>query len=93
MVILHISVFGVTGITSSHCLLLRQPINNTLVVAAAAAAAILHRPCNQFGAQESGSPAQIKSFVSDKYGVEFAMMVGLFNSCWLTHHRCIGSRV
>lgn len=34
---------------------------------------VLAFPCNQFGAQEPGSPAQIKDFVS-KYGVSFKMM-------------------
>lgn len=34
---------------------------------------ILAFPCNQFGAQEPGSNAEIKSFVA-KYGVTFPMM-------------------
>jgi len=34
---------------------------------------ILAFPCNQFGAQESGTNAQIKAFVK-KYGVTFPMM-------------------
>lgn len=31
-------------------------------------------PCNQFGAQESGSSAEIRKFVADKYGSKFKMM-------------------
>jgi len=34
------------------------------------------RPCNQFGAQEPGTPAQITSFVKDKFGADFTIMVG-----------------
>src|SRR5215510_954207 len=30
-------------------------------------------PCNQFGAQEPGTPAQIESFCSTTYGVTFPM--------------------
>lgn len=33
---------------------------------------ILAFPCNQFGAQEPGSPAEIRKFV-DGYGVKFPM--------------------
>eukprot|EP00879_Flechtneria_rotunda_P012031 GHRR01012565.1.p1 GENE.GHRR01012565.1~~GHRR01012565.1.p1 ORF type:complete len:218 (+),score=31.06 GHRR01012565.1:57-656(+) len=36
---------------------------------------ILAWPCNQFGAQEPGTPAQITSFVTDKFGAEFTFMV------------------
>eukprot|EP00879_Flechtneria_rotunda_P012448 GHRR01012999.1.p1 GENE.GHRR01012999.1~~GHRR01012999.1.p1 ORF type:complete len:213 (+),score=39.60 GHRR01012999.1:57-641(+) len=35
---------------------------------------ILAWPCNQFGAQEPGTPAQITSFVTDKFGAEFTFM-------------------
>ncbi len=31
-------------------------------------------PCNQFGAQEPGSPAEIKEFTSSKYNVEFTLL-------------------
>ncbi|MEL4894506.1 glutathione peroxidase [Crocosphaera sp. Alani8] len=31
-------------------------------------------PCNQFGAQEPGTPAEIKDFTSDKYNVEFTLL-------------------
>jgi glutathione peroxidase len=31
-------------------------------------------PCNDFGGQEPGTAADIKSFCSSKYGVDFAMM-------------------
>lgn len=31
-------------------------------------------PCNQFGAQEPGSPDQISTFCSKNYGVDFLMM-------------------
>ena len=34
---------------------------------------ILGFPCNQFGAQEPGSPEQIQSFCSTNYGVTFPM--------------------
>jgi glutathione peroxidase len=34
---------------------------------------ILGFPCNQFGSQESGSEAEIKSFCSLTYGVDFPM--------------------
>jgi glutathione peroxidase len=34
---------------------------------------ILGFPCNQFGSQESGSEADIKSFCSLTYGVDFPM--------------------
>jgi glutathione peroxidase len=35
---------------------------------------ILAFPCNQFGAQEPGTPQEILGFVQDEYGVEFTMM-------------------
>ncbi|MEA5536771.1 hypothetical protein [Crocosphaera sp. XPORK-15E] len=31
-------------------------------------------PCNQFGAQEPGSPQQIKDFTASKYNVEFTLL-------------------
>lgn len=31
-------------------------------------------PCNQFGAQEPGSPEEIKDFTSSKYNVEFPLL-------------------
>jgi glutathione peroxidase len=31
-------------------------------------------PCNQFGAQEPGSPAEIRSFCESSYGVSFPLM-------------------
>ena len=31
-------------------------------------------PCNQFGAQEPGSPSEIKEFTSSKYDVEFTLL-------------------
>ncbi len=31
-------------------------------------------PCNQFGAQEPGSPEEIKDFTSSKYNVEFTLL-------------------
>lgn len=31
-------------------------------------------PCNQFGAQEPGSPEEIKTFTSSKYKVEFTLL-------------------
>lgn len=31
-------------------------------------------PCNQFGAQEPGSPQQIKDFTTSKYNVEFTLL-------------------
>ncbi|MGK7939434.1 MAG: glutathione peroxidase [Crocosphaera sp.] len=31
-------------------------------------------PCNQFGAQEPGSPAEIKEFTSSNYNVEFTLL-------------------
>ena len=34
---------------------------------------VLGLPCNQFGAQEPGSEAEIKSFCSSKYDVSFPM--------------------
>lgn len=34
---------------------------------------ILGFPCNQFGSQEPWSEAEIKKFVTDKYGVQFDM--------------------
>lgn len=34
---------------------------------------VLGFPCNDFGAQEPGSSAEIKSFCTDRYGVEFPM--------------------
>ncbi|CAC5414520.1 GPX4 [Mytilus coruscus] len=34
---------------------------------------ILGFPCNQFGSQEPGTEAEIKSFVTDKFGVQFDM--------------------
>lgn len=30
-------------------------------------------PCNQFGGQEPGTPAEIRKFVTDKFGVSFLM--------------------
>jgi glutathione peroxidase len=35
---------------------------------------ILGFPCNQFGAQDKGSDAEIASFCQKNYGVSFAMM-------------------
>ncbi len=35
---------------------------------------ILGFPCNQFGGQEPGSPAEIAAFCEKNYGVEFPMM-------------------
>jgi len=35
--------------------------------------AVLGFPCNQFGAQEPGSEAQIQSFCETRYGVKFPM--------------------
>ncbi len=34
---------------------------------------VLAFPCNQFGQQESGSDADIKQFVKDRYGITFPM--------------------
>jgi glutathione peroxidase len=34
---------------------------------------VIGLPCNQFGEQESGTPAQIKSFCEKNYGVDFLM--------------------
>ena len=31
-------------------------------------------PCNQFGAQEPGSPEEIKEFTASKYNVEFTLL-------------------
>ncbi|MDJ0509292.1 MAG: glutathione peroxidase [Crocosphaera sp.] len=31
-------------------------------------------PCNQFGAQEPGTPSEIKEFTSTKYDVEFTLL-------------------
>ncbi len=31
-------------------------------------------PCNQFGAQEPGSPQEIKDFTTSKYNVEFTLL-------------------
>jgi glutathione peroxidase len=39
--------------------------------------AVLGFPCNQFGAQEPGSEADIKAFCSTKYGVTFPMFAKL----------------
>ena len=36
--------------------------------------AVLGFPCNQFGAQDSGSNAEIASFCQRNYGVDFPMM-------------------
>lgn len=36
--------------------------------------AILGFPCNQFGAQEPGTPSEIKTFCQKNYGVTFQMM-------------------
>jgi glutathione peroxidase len=54
--------------------------------------AIVGVPCNQFGGQEPGSPKEIATFCSTKYGVEFDLMskvdVNGENACplykWLT---------
>src|SRR5262245_53404470 len=35
--------------------------------------AVLGFPCNQFGAQEPGSEAQIKSFCESRFGVSFPL--------------------
>ena len=35
---------------------------------------IIGVPCNQFGAQEPGSPEEIKEFTSSKYDVEFTLL-------------------
>jgi glutathione peroxidase len=35
---------------------------------------IIGVPCNQFGAQEPGSPEEIKAFTKTKYDVEFALL-------------------
>lgn len=35
--------------------------------------AVLGFPCNQFGAQEPGSEAEIQQFCSSRYGVEFPL--------------------
>jgi len=35
---------------------------------------IIGVPCNQFGAQEPGSPEQIKEFTSSKYDVKFTLL-------------------
>jgi glutathione peroxidase len=34
---------------------------------------VLGFPCNQFGAQEPGSAAEIRTFVSDNYDIDFPM--------------------
>jgi glutathione peroxidase len=36
--------------------------------------AVIGFPCNQFGAQEPGTPQEIESFCSANYGVKFQMM-------------------
>ena len=36
--------------------------------------AVLGFPCNQFGAQEPGTPEQIEEFCSTNFGVQFPMM-------------------
>ena len=36
---------------------------------------VLGVPCNQFGAQEPGTPEQIQAFCSSKYGVTFPLSV------------------
>jgi len=38
---------------------------------------VLGAPCNQFGAQEPGSPAEIKEFCSARYGVTFPLLAKL----------------
>ncbi|KAG5175200.1 thioredoxin-like protein [Tribonema minus] len=35
---------------------------------------VLAFPCNQFGSQEPGSPADIRDFTTEKYGVTFPLM-------------------
>jgi glutathione peroxidase len=35
---------------------------------------IIGVPCNQFGAQEPGTPEEIKEFTSSKYNVEFTLL-------------------
>ncbi|MDA0657598.1 MAG: glutathione peroxidase [Planctomycetota bacterium] len=35
---------------------------------------VLGVPCNQFGGQEPGSPEEIKTFCSTKYGVDFPLL-------------------
>ena len=35
--------------------------------------AVMGFPCNQFGAQEPGTDAEIKQFAQDNYGVSFPM--------------------
>lgn len=58
---------------------------------------VLAFPCNQFGAQESGTNKQIKEFVA-KYGVTFPMMdkveVGeLTSHALFTHTTCKSSSI
>jgi glutathione peroxidase len=38
---------------------------------------VLGFPCNQFGAQEPGSPEEIQTFCTDNYGVTFPMFAKL----------------
>ena len=41
---------------------------------AAQGAAVIGIPCNQFGGQEPGTPAEIQSFCSSQYGVDFTLL-------------------
>jgi len=48
---------------------------------------VLGFPCNQFGAQDAGSNAEIAEFCQLNYGVSFPMMANRCTSGWRPRHR------
>jgi glutathione peroxidase len=67
-VLLIVNVASKCGFTSQY-----RDLQNLYTANQAKGLEILGFPCNQFGAQEPGSPEQIQSFCSTNYGVTFPM--------------------
>ena len=67
-VLLIVNVASKCGFTSQY-----RDLQNLYTANQAKGLEILGFPCNQFGAQEPGSPEQIQNFCSTNYGVTFPM--------------------
>ena len=67
-VLLIVNVASKCGFTSQY-----RDLQNLYTANQAKGLEILGFPCNQFGAQEPGSPEQIQNFCSANYGVTFPM--------------------
>ncbi len=72
-VLLIVNVASKCGFTSQY-----RDLQNLYTANQAKGLEILGFPCNQFGAQEPGSPEQIQSFCSTNYGVTFPMFEKIY---------------